>query len=211
MIIDLSLSINPETKIFPGSPHVAFLKWAKLDIEGYDLETMFLSTHTGTHIDAPSHFIKEGDPVDKIDVNRFFMKSTHLFKIQKQSNELITVNDIEKIGIFINEGDSILFSTGWENQIDSKSYVTENPGLSREAAIYLSNKKINAVGIDGPSIDVGNDSKFTAHEILLTNNIIIIENLCGLNKIDKQNFILIACPLKLSGSTGSPVRALAII
>ncbi len=210
MIIDLSLSINPETKIFPGSPHVAFLKWAKLDIDGYDLETMFLSTHTGTHIDAPSHFINGGDSVDKIDENRFYMKNTYLLNIQKKSNELITVQDIENTLVSINEGDTLIFSTGWENQINSKSYMTANPGLSKETAIYLSNKKINAVGIDGPSIDAGNDSRFIAHEILLKNKIIIIENLCNLNKINKQNFILIAYPLKLSNATGSPVRAVAI-
>lgn len=210
MIIDLSQSINSETKMFPGSPQVAFLKWAKYDIDGYDLETMFLSTHTGTHMDAPSHFVKDGDSVDKLDINRFFMKNAYLFNIPKKSNELITVNDIQNIGVDINEGDTLIFSTGWENKIDSKSYVTTNPGLSKEAAIYLSLKKINAVGIDGPSIDAGNNN-FTVHEILLKNNIIIIENLCNLNKIDKENFIFIACPLKLSNATGSPIRALAMI
>ena len=80
-----------------------------------------------------------------------------------------------------------------------------------EAANYLSNKKINAVAIDGPNIDSGINLDFSVHKILLKNNIIIIENLCNLNRINKKIFKLIAIPLKLYRASGSPIRALAII
>jgi kynurenine formamidase len=80
-----------------------------------------------------------------------------------------------------------------------------------EAANYLSNKEINAVAIDGPSIDAGIDSDFSVHKVLLKNNIIIIENLCNLDKINKKNFKLLAIPLKLQKASGSPIRALAIV
>lgn len=211
MIIDLSQSINSNIKLFPGSPNVSFLKWSKYTIEGYDSEAIFLSTHTGTHMDAPSHFIQEAESIDNLDVNRFVMEDVHLLKILKSANQLISVEDIIASGIDIKKNDSIVFATGWEYNYNSDSYIYANPGLSLEAANYLSNKKINAVAIDGPNIDSGINLDFSVHKILLKNNIIIIENLCNLAQINKKNFKLVAIPLKLHGASGSPVRALAII
>ena len=211
MIIDLSQSINSDIKLYPGSPNVYFLKWSKYSIDGYDSEAIFLSTHTGTHMDAPSHFIEGAESIDDIDVNRFVMKNVHLLKIFKSSNQLITAEDIINSNIDIKENDSIVFSTGWEHNYNSDNYISSNPGLSPQAATYLSNKKINAVAIDSPSIDSGIESEFPVHQILLKNNIIIIENICNLAQIDKKIFKLIVIPLRLRGASGSPVRALAII
>jgi arylformamidase len=211
MIIDLSQSINSDIKLYPGSPNVSFLKWSKYSIDGYDSEAIFLSTHTGTHMDAPSHFIKGAESVDIIDVNRFVMNNVHLLKISKFSNQLITTEDIINSNTVIKENDSIIFSTGWEHNYNSDDYMSSNPGLSPDAATYLSNKKINAVAIDSPSIDLGIESKFPVHQILLKNDVLVIENICNLTQIDKKILKLIAIPLKLQGATGSPIRALAII
>ena len=211
MIIDLSQSINSDIKLYPGSPNVSFLKWSKYSIDGYDSEAIFLSTHTGTHMDAPSHFIKGAEPIDIIDVNRFVMNNVHLLKIAKSSNQLITTEDIINSDTDIKENDSIVFSTGWEHNYNSDNYMSSNPGLSPEAATYLSNKKINAVAIDSPSIDSGIEQEFPVHQILLKNNVLIIENICNLTQIPKKILKLIAIPLKLQGATGSPIRALAII
>ena len=211
MIIDLSQSINSDIKLYPGSPNVSFLKWSKYSIDGYDSEAIFLSTHTGTHMDAPSHFIKGAEPIDIIDVNRFVMNNVHLLNISKSSNQLITTEDIINSNTDIKENDSIIFSTGWEHNYNSDNYINSNPGLSPDAATYLSNKKINAVAIDSPSIDSGIESKFPVHQILLKNDVLIIENICNLTQIDKKILKLIAIPLKLQGATGSPIRALAII
>ena len=211
MIIDLSQSINSDIKLYPGSPNVSFLKWSKYSIDGYDSEAIFLSTHTGTHMDAPSHFIKGAEPIDIIDVNRFVMNNVHLLKISKSSNQLITTEDIINSKTDIKENDSIIFSTGWEHNYNSDDYMSSNPGLSPEAATYLSNKKINAVAIDSPSIDSGIEQEFPVHQILLKNDVLIIENICNLTQIPKKILKLIAIPLKLQGATGSPIRALAII
>ena len=133
MIIDLSQSINSDIKLYPGSPNVSFLKWSKYNIDGYDSEAIFLSTHTGTHMDAPSHFIKGVEPIDIIDVNRFVMNNVHLLKISKSSNQLITTEDIINSDTDIKENDSIIFSTGWEHNYNSDDYMSSNPGLSPDA------------------------------------------------------------------------------
>jgi len=75
----------------------------------------------------------------------------------------------------------------------------------------MKEKKNNLVGIDAPSIDLGLDSKFSVHHILAKNNILIVENLANLDKINSTNFHLVIAPLKLKNATGSPVRALAFV
>jgi arylformamidase len=214
-VIDLTLGISSNIKVFSGSPQPSFIKWSKFDIQGYDSEVMFLSTHTGTHMDAPSHFISGRATIDEIEVSRFVCNNALLLKIEKGSNQTISRNDIigcEKDGDWeeIKENDTIVFFTGWESQIEKDNYISDNPGLSTDAAKYLAEKKVNAVAIDGPSIDPGIDNSFKAHKILLSYDILIIENLCNLENFNSRRFTLIITPLKLIGVSGSPVRAIGI-
>lgn len=209
MILDLTREITTDTKVFPGSPSPKFITWNKMDVHNYHSEVIFMSTHTGTHMDAPSHFVTGVSSIDQIPVNRFISRAT-LIKVAKASDELITVSEIEASGVKILEGNSIVFSTFWENELDKEYYFSHSPGLSEDAAEYLINKKVNAVCIDSPSIDRGSDSNFPVHKLLLNKEILIVENLCNLSKIDNQNFTLIMIPLKLSGASGSPIRAIAI-
>lgn len=209
MILDLTREISTDTKVFPGSPLPKFITWNKMEIDNYHSEVIFMSTHTGTHMDAPSHFINGVSSIDKIPINRFISRSI-LVKITKASDELITAAEIEASNAKILEGDSVVFSTSWENEVDKEYYFSHSPGLSEDAAEYLINKKVNAVCIDSPSIDRGSDNKFPVHKLLLNKEILIVENLCNLGKIDIQNFTLIMIPLKLSGASGSPIRAIAI-
>ncbi|HZC48791.1 MAG TPA: cyclase family protein [Nitrososphaeraceae archaeon] len=207
--IDLTLGISADTKVFPGSPQPSFIKWSKFDVHGYDSEVMFLSTHTGTHMDAPSHFISGAATIDKIEIDRFVCNNALLLKIEKKSNQTISLDDII-VGEEIKEKDTIVFFTRWESQIEKDNYISENPGLSTDAAEYLVEKKVNAVAIDTPSIDPGIDASFKAHKILLSNDILVIENLCNLEKFNTGRFTLIITPLKLISASGSPVRAIGI-
>ena len=88
---------------------------------------------------------------------------------------------------------------------------TANPGLAGSAAKYLASKKINLVGIDSPSIDLGKDEKFSVHHVLAKNGILIVENLANLDKINSEKFHIIVAPLKLKNATGAPVRAMALV
>ena len=86
----------------------------------------------------------------------------------------------------------------------------KNPGLTVSGGNYLASKKINLVGIDSPSIDLGINNKFSVHHVLAKNGILIVENLSNLEKIHTEKFHLIVAPLKLKNATGSPVRAMAL-
>lgn len=208
--IDLTLTISESIPTFPGSPKPQFPLWSTLKNDGYNLELLFLSSHTGTHLDAPYHFIKNGQKIHQISLARLIGKAI-LIKIKKTRNIPITKSDItlfEKNNGKIPNHSSVFFFTGWQQNLKKDNYFTENPGLSVSAAKYLVLKKINLLGIDSPSIDLGKDESFSVHNILLKNNILIVENLTNLNKVPKEfNFTIL--PLKLKDATGSPVRAVA--
>ena len=211
-VIDLTLTISEEIPTFPGSPQPNFINWETLEKDGYNLELLFLSSHTGTHIDAPYHFLKKGQKIHQI-VTRRLVTEAILIKIRKGANQSITKTDIEKFEKKygkIDDGSTVIFHTGWQKNLKKESYFLRNPGLAVSAAKYLASKKINLVGIDSPSIDLGKDSKFSVHHILAKSGILIVENLANLEKINSEMFHLIVAPLKLKDATGSPVRAMAL-
>ena len=212
-VIDLTLTVSEKIPTFPGSPKPHFIEWETIPKDGYNLELLFLSTHTGTHIDAPFHFVKNGKKIHEIAPERLVNEAV-LIRIGKNSNRSISKTDIqnfEQKNGKIENGSTVIFHTGWQKNLNKEFYFTENPGLSVSAAKYLVSKRINMVGIDSPSIDLGTDSKFSVHHVLAKNNILIVENLANLNKIKSNNFHLITSPLKLKNATGSPIRAFGFV
>ena len=212
-ILDLTLTISNKIPTFPGSPHPHFIPWENIKDNGYNLELLFLSSHTGTHMDAPHHFLEKGAKIHEINLKKLVSEAV-LVKSKKKSGESITKIDIQKFEK--NHGkiasfSSVIFYTGWQRNLQKKYYFTKNPGLSVSAAKYLASKKINLVGIDSPSIDLGKDSKFSVHQIFAKKGILIVENLANLEKIKSSKFHLVVLPLKLKNATGSPVRAIAFV
>ena len=210
--LDLTLTISKSIPTFPDSPKPQFILWSTLKEDEYNLELLFLSSHTGTHLDAPYHFVKNGIKIHQIPLDRLVGNGI-LIKIKKGKNQPITKNDLilfERKNGNIPKNSSVFFYTEWQKNLNYNYYFINNPGLSESAATYLVSKKINLIGIDSPSIDLGQDKNFKVHKILAKNNILIVENLSNLNKISSKQFDFVILPLKLKDATGSPVRAIAI-
>ena len=212
-ILDLTLSISDKIPTFPGSPQPNFIPWENVKEDGYNLEVLFLSSHTGTHMDAPYHFLKNGAKIHEISLKKLVSEAA-LIQCRKSSDQSVTKTDIQKFEKKhgkIENFSSVIFYTGWQKNLQKKHYFTKNPGLSVSAAKYLALKKISLIGIDSPSIDLGKDSKFSVHQIFAKKGMLIVENLANLDKIKSPKFHLVVLPLKLKNATGSPVRAIAFI
>ena len=212
-IIDLTLTVSDKIPTFPGSPQPNLIPWENIKEDGYNLELLFLSSHTGTHMDAPYHFLEKGAKIHEISLKKLVSEAA-LIQSRKGSGESITKTDIQKFEKKSGKIDgfsSVIFQTGWQRNLQKKYYFTKNPGLSVSAAEYLASKKISLVGIDSPSIDLGKDDKFSVHQIFAKKGILIVENLANLDKIKSSKFHLVVLPLKLKNATGSPVRAIAFI
>ena len=209
-IIDLTLEIDEYIQVFPNSPKVNILQWSNFDNHKYVSEVLFSSTHVGTHVDAPYHFQKYSNTVEKIPLNRLIInENIKVLKIEKGDDEKIEIGDLRDYNIMKN--DTILINTNWVLNRALDKYFNKNPGLSEEAAKYLADAEINLVGIDGPSIDPAIDHDFNSHRIFSANDIPIIENLINLDRLLNKKFTFVALPLKLKNCSGSPVRALAIM
>ena len=212
-IIDLTLTVSDKIPTFPGSPRPNFIPWENVKEDGYNLELLFLSSHTGTHMDAPHHFLEKGAKIHEISLKKLVSEAA-LIQCRKSSGQSITKADVQKFEKKhgkIENFSSVIFLTGWQKNLQKKYYFTKNPGLSVSAAKYLASKKISLVGIDSPSIDLGKDSKFSVHQIFAKKGMLIVENLANLDKIKSPKFHLVVLPLKLKNATGSPVRAIAFV
>jgi len=212
-IIDLTLTVSDKIPTFPGSPQPNFIPWENIKEDGYNLEVLFLSSHTGTHMDAPHHFLEKGAKIHEISLKKLVSEAA-LIQCRKNGGQSITKTDIQKFEKNhgkIENFSSVIFYTDWQKNLQKKYYFTKNPGLSVSAAKYLTSKKISLVGIDSPSIDLGTDSKFSVHQIFAKKGMLIVENLTNLNKIKSSKFHLVVLPLKLKNATGSPVRAIAFV
>lgn len=217
--LDLTMTISDTLPTFPDSPGPQFIKWSDLKRDGYNLELFFASTHSGTHIDAPYHFDKNGIKVNQIRLEDL-VGSAIMIRLEDgraaSPDYLVTKHDIcefEKSlgGRRIGPGMAVIFHTGWQkSHVADADFFLENPGLDRSAARYLASRRVRLVGTDSPSIDAGCDSSFAAHRILAKAGIPIVENLANLERIRSVEFDLIVLPLKLKGASGSPVRALAL-
>lgn len=210
-IIDLTQTIREEMHTFDPHARPLIITSAKMDTHGYESELIFMSTHTGTHMDAPYHFHLSGKRIDEIPVNNFVADAV-LLNIKKPAKGYITKNDIRKCErkVRIGRGNAVIISTGWESHWVKNDYLTNNPGLSKDAARYLVSKQVSMVGIDTANVDHPSASNFAVHKILLPKGVLMVENLCNLKRIKHHYFRLIVLPLKIKDASGSPVRAIAI-
>lgn len=209
-IVDLTQEIDECIQVFPGSPRVSLLQWSNYETHKFASEAIFCSTHVGTHIDAPYHFNMSGSTVEKISLEKLIVQDKiKVLKIEKKDDEKIEIDDLKNHEIM--ENDSILINTNWSKNKDLDKYFSNSPGLSKAAANYLAEIKINLIGIDSPNIDPATDNEFSSHKIFSESNILVIENLMNLDKLLNSRFTLIVLPLKLKNCSGAPIRAVAIL
>jgi kynurenine formamidase len=172
-----------------------------------------LVDHTGTHLDAAAHFCKGGSTVDQLPISRCvgpgvvldFSNVPPRFSIEKKDivKALGDSGKIEKIG----PGWVLLFYTGYTSKAKTTEWLN-HPELSEEACQFIVETGVSAIGFDAPSPD---HPPFPAHGILLPKGIVNYENLANLEKVLNRDFIFVGPPLNLVGSTGSPIRAIAMI
>jgi len=214
-VVDLSQEIGPDTQMFPAYPRPAFTQWTTREVHGFLAESLFLVSHTGTHVDAPWHFEPQGKKLDEIPLDSFLARGHVLDVRGLRSKGLISKRRIGQARARLHEGigkgDALLLRTGWERRRGTPAYLFENPGLSEEAARELVRWKVGLVGVDTANIDHPADVGYPAHHRLLSAGILILENVANLVALGSSPFYLLALPLRLKGTTASPIRLVALV
>ncbi|MHA1238988.1 MAG: cyclase family protein [Candidatus Odinarchaeia archaeon] len=205
MIIDLSYTIHHEMLRYPGDPPVAFVKFAEVERDKVNLTQLILGSHSGTHIDAPKHFVKHGLGVDKVDLAKCFGEAILLDLSEYELNGEIDVKIFRRFKNEVKQYKRVVVKTGWFKHWGEPKFFSDYPELTVDTAHWLVEHEIELLGVDTPS--VGSPE---VHKVLLEKNIVIIENL-NLADLNVNRFTLIALPLRMREIDGSPIRAVAII
>jgi arylformamidase len=206
-IVDLSHPLTSGMPVFPGDPEVTIAPAATLDADGFRVLGVHMGSHSGTHIDAPSHFLPEGDTIDQVTLAQFFAPAVVVSLTEAGANELIGADVFSDVDL---TGKIVLLHTGWDRFWGDDRYA-EHPFLSEDAACILRDAGVLAVAIDAFSVDPTHltDHDFPAHQVLLGAGIPIAENLRGIEQVTWAEPMVSLLPLRIEGGDGAPIRAVA--
>lgn len=207
-IIDLSHPIEMNMPVYPGTNPPEIKEVCSVKTHGFKESQITFYSHIGTHLDVPAHLLQKGKTIDKFECNQFFGSGIIIDCKNKSTIDLNTITEIKNRKTI---PDYILFNTGWDKWWCKKQYFNNFPVLTLEAAEYLSSLPIKGLGIDAISYDQVGDTDLNNHKIFMKKNILLVENLCSLEKLIGKPFIFSCLPLNISGADGAPTRAFAIL
>lgn len=216
-IVDLTMSIEEGMQTFPTHwhPFVEVTQLGRHGIENRETRKLVLGTHTGTHIDAPRHFIPGGYTVDQLPLDQLVGPASVLDLTAYGANKEVGKIDIET-ALNGRSAERILMRFDWDRYLGSMSYYNDSPYLSEEAAQWLVEQGCRLLGMDTAMPDNPKNGRNGVkdspnHKILLGNNVILLEYMINLSQLDQPVIELIVAPLKIRDGDGAPVRAFAIL
>lgn len=208
-IIDLSHTISPEMPVYPGDDPPVIMNRAAIEEDGFVEKSITLSSHVGTHIDAPAHIIPHAPTLDRMPVDRFIGPGS-VIDLTGLKNPTIDIFFLKPYEPWFKTSEFILLYTGWSRFWGQEKYLRDYPILSIESALWIRSFELKGIGLDALSVDEVEAVDLPIHKILLE-RMSIVENLTNLDKLPKTGFIFSCLPLKLENADGSPVRPVAII
>lgn len=213
-LIDLSHTIATGMTVYPGDPSVTVASALTVEEHGVAVSSLMLGSHSGTHLDAPSHTIPGGRTLDDIALDELVGEAVVVRIHDARPFEALGVARLESAGL---AGASRLPSivavdTGWCRHFGSPEYL-RHPFLTREAAVWFRERGVHVLAVDTLSPDRTPDTDgeapdFPVHEEILGNDGLIVENLRGLSRVNELARIGFF-PLNLGAIDGAPVRAVA--
>lgn len=233
-IIDLTHSFASDTIVWPTERDFKLVVQHAEHTElgyYYSSNRIEMAEHGGTHIDAPIHFSEGKQTLDQIPLERLVGAGVRIdvaVQCAHDRDYLVAISDIIRWEVehgLIPNDSIVLLDTGYARfWLNRKDYLGTElrgeegvralhfPGLHPDAAAWLvRERQVKAVGIDTASIDYGQSTKFETHVALLSQNVLVFENLANLNGLPDRGFDVIALPMKIKGGTGGPLRIIAVL
>ncbi len=207
-LIDLTHRIEPGMTVYPGTAPPVIKEACTLAADGFREKRLDLYSHTGTHIDAPAHMLANGKSLDQLAIGTYFGTAC-LYRHRGPAP--ISKANLAPCADLLGGVDFFLIATGWDKFWKTPAYFTDFPTLTEEAAGWLTHFRLKGVGVDTISVDPVDSLSFPVHTVLLTNEIVIIENLTNLTSLAVDTFSFCCLPLHIIDADGSPVRAVALV
>jgi arylformamidase len=206
-LYDITVTLGTESIDYPNGT-LYTKEWIQTIEDGgmYDISKLTMSAHSGTHIDAPSHFIHRAKSIDQYTIENFILPAR---VVEIEDKESIGALELAKVDVA--PGHALLFKTHnsasglCRNGVFSERFVY----LTTEAADFCVTKKVSLLGIDYITIERYGDDTFPVHRKILGNNILILEGI-DLKAVPPGKYTLFCLPLKIEGCEASPVRAVLL-
>jgi arylformamidase len=213
--IDLSYTIEGGMTTFPKPwhPFVEISVLGRHGIEGRETRKLVLGTHSGTHCDAPRHFIPGGRTIEELPLEVFCGPAMLLDLSHKTDLSAITADDLAHL-VKGKKPKRLVLRFDWSKHYRTMKYYESHPYLTEDAAQWIVENRISILGMDTPMPDSplngkGSQIDSPIHRILLSSEVVLLEYLCNLSEVKAEEFELLALPLKISEGDGSPVRCVA--
>jgi arylformamidase len=195
-------------------PIVEITQLGRHGIEDRETRKITFGTHTGTHIDAPLHFIPHGKSVDKIPIEKLIGKATVVNLSFAKNRQEITPSDLE-VAIGNRSMERLLVRFDWHKQWGNRDYYVEHPYLSEDACQWIVDHGCILLALDTPQPDNPQSPVFGSccapnHKILLGNEVVLVEYLTNTDKIKQDEIFLMVSPLNIMNADGAPARVVAL-
>jgi kynurenine formamidase len=225
-VYDLTHTFSPQIPVFPAFKPVQIRQRFTIAKDGFFANEITFDEHTGTHLDAPIHFVADRSSADRLAPDRFFAPLAVVSieaRAAKDPDAVVTVDDIlawERRHGRLPSGAFVAMHSGWEARIgDANRFLNKDaqgtmhaPGFSEEAARFLARERdIVGAGVDTLSLDVASAQKFVAHLALLGAGKYAVELMANLATVPPSGATLIVGGPKHQGASGGPVRVFAVV
>jgi len=202
-VIDLTHPISGSLPVyFPWHPATALEQTATYAEHRCVVRRLSIGTHSGTHIDAPSHIFEGMHAMDGYDPAVWYLNAQVLDFAPRAPRKEITAADLKRKKV--KRGGAVILKTGWDEFFGREDYYSTYPPLSLDGARYLVDLKVRAVAADTPF-------SFDVHKVLLRQGIPLITNLNNTRQLKSGTVRLIAAPLLIKDGDGAPARVLAVV
>ena len=208
-IIDVSVPVSQTTPTYPGDPHIEIEQWAALERgDAANVTMLHLGAHTGTHVDAPAHFIEGAPRVDSLPLDALIGEA----RVIEISGDVRAIEAAHIGAENLGGAKRILFKTRnsafWANT--AEGFRTDFTYLAPDAARALVENGVQLVGIDYLSVEQFKPERFETHMTLLRGGVVIVEGL-DLREARAGDYELICLPLRITGGSGDGAPARAVL
>lgn len=207
-VYDLSHPISGSMPFYPGAFPPVVTGQYTIENDGFAEKKITLLTHTGTHLDAPSHILNGSTAVDRIPAGQFIGRA-RVLDFTGFKGRVIRPSELEPHRRAVEKSNFVILKTGWSRHWGRDDYFKGYPVLSPEGAVWITGFDLKGLGVDAVSVDEAGPAEFQVHKILLGRGLVIVENLTNLDVLPGGFLIFCCFPLKIERGDGSPVRAVA--
>jgi arylformamidase len=210
--IDLSRVIRedmPKIAFFP-SPKIRLIRQRPMD--RMNVTEITLACHVGTHVDAPAHFVEGGRTIDQIPLDQLYGRGV-IWRIKAEPAEELQAEVFEAATPSCEAGDIVFLHTSWSSRWGNKSY-DDHPYLASSAAEWLVEHRVKMLGVDFSTPDLpvrrrGDGFDWPVHQILLSNNVLVVEHLHNLGTLAGRRVEVVVLALNIHRADGAPARVIA--